>query len=313
MTTPAYTDPNWNKPAGSDTPTVFSGDTLTAVRALRDMAIAGRVAGFVQSRTQGTGPDVARPQYIAWYSASLGIGFRKKITWTSYKPTTVEWEWTNDSAASWTTMGAAQVNTFDASDNITASTNSGGFVTLLHEVWAKALKAVADLAAHIAGTGTGVHGLGSMSTQSAASVAVTGGTINGTSLGATTPGNVDAKRVREDFQDYGAIANGATVTLELDKYAHFAFTPSATLADTVTIAVSGAPAAGKSQVFTLEIVNGQRSADAKITWPAAFKWIGGSATRPSDTALEAAGRNLFSFVTRDGGTRCEITHLGKGG
>lgn len=313
MPTPAYTDANWNKPAGSDTPTVFSGDTLTAVRALRDMAIAGRVAGFVQSRTQGTGPDVARPQYIAWYSAALGIGFRKKITWTSYKPTTVEWEWTNDSAASWTSMGAAQVNTFDASDNITASTNSGGFVTLVHEIWAKALKVVADLAAHIAGTGTGVHGLGSMSTQAASAVAITGGTANALALGATTPADADATRIREKFNDYGSIGAGGTVTLELDKYSHFSFTPHATTSNAVTIALSGVPASGRSQVFTLEIINGQRSADSLITWPAAFKWIGGAAVRPVDTSLEAAGRNIFTVVTRDGGTRYEVTHLGKGG
>ena len=313
MTTPAHTDFDSNKPSGSNNPTAFGTDTLNNVRALRDMVIMGQVPGFVQSRTQGTGPSVDQPQYVTWYSSSLGIGFRWNITWTSGKPTSVLSEWTNDSAASWTAVGSAQANTFDASLNITASTNSGGWVTMFFEIWAKVLKGVSDLAAHIAGTGTGVHGLGTMSTQAASAVAITGGSANALAVGATTPGDVDATRIREKFNDYGSIGAGGTVTLELDKYAHFAFTPNATPSNGVTIALSGAPATARSQVFTLEIINAQRSSDGLIIWPAVFKWIGGSSIRPLDTALESAGRNIFTFYTRDGGTRCEITHVGKGG
>jgi hypothetical protein len=132
-------------------------------------------------------------------------------------------------------------------------------------------------------------------------------------VGQTTRGPVDAKRVREEFHDYGAIANGATVTLEWDKYSHMAFTPSATLADTVVIAFSGLPAAGLTQGVTVEIINGQRSADGKITYPANTKWIGSAAARPPDNTLAAAGRNLFGVVTRDGGTRLEWSHFGVGG
>lgn len=313
MPTPAYVELDSNKPDGANSPTVYSGDDLANVRSLRDMAIAGRAKGFVQSRATGTGPDATRPQLITWLNATLSIGFRLNITWSGFQATSIQWEWSNDNGGSWTAMGSAQAQTFDASNNITATTNSGGFFGILLEVWTKVLKAVSDLAAHVAATGTAVHGLGTMSTQAASAVAITGGAIDGTPVGATTPKDVDATRIREDFHDYGAIANGATVTLELNKYAHFAFTPSSTTSDTVTIAVSGAPANNKSQTFTLEIINGRRSADGKITYPAALKWLTGSASRPLDTALELSGRNVFAFTTRDGGTRYEITHLGKGG
>lgn len=319
MPTPAHTDFNSNKPSGGDSPTQYSSDDLANLRALRDAVVSGQpIPGFVQSRTTGTGPDASHPQYITWMNSTLGIGFRMKSVWGgtgSHQQTSVEWEWSNDTGGSWASMGTAQANTFDANDNITATTNSGGFAALVMEIWTKCLRAVAGLAAHIAATGTAVHGLGSIATQAANAAALTGtSTLDGTGgVGQTTAPPVDGTRVRETFHDYGAIANGATVTLEFDKYSHFAFTPSSTTSDTVTIAVSGLPASGKSQTVLLEIINGRRSADGKITYPAAAKWIGGSGTRPLDTALELSGRNFISITVRDGGTRLEFSHQGKGG
>lgn len=316
MPTPAYTDFDSNVPAGADSAADYAVDDLANQRALRDMVITGRVKGFVQSRTTGTGPDATRPQYITWMNSSLAIGFRMKSTWGgtgNYQQTSVEWEWSNDTGGSWTSMGTAQANTFDASDNITASTNSGGFITLVMELWTKVLRGVASLASHTAATGTSVHGLGSMSTQAASGVAVTGGSINGTTVGLTTPAAVRATRVAEAFTDLGSIADAGTATMDLSLGSHFAMTPSSTTSHTMTVAVSNPPASGQSQGFIFEIINGRRSADAKITWPAAFKWVGGSATRPLDTALELSGRNLFSAVVRDGGTTYDVQHLGKRG
>lgn len=161
MPTPAYTNLNSNKPAGTDSPTTYATDNLNNIRALRDMVITGRAAGFVQTRTQGTGPDVARPQYITWLNSTLQIGFRMKSTWGgtgNCQQTSVEWEWTNDNAASWTTLGTAQANTFDANDNITATTNSGGLVALVMEMWTKLLRYVGaikvDAATNNVGLGT---------------------------------------------------------------------------------------------------------------------------------------------------------------
>jgi hypothetical protein len=180
------------------------------------------------------------------------------------------------------------------------------------QLWGKVTKAATDLSAHIAGTGTGVHGLGSMSTQAASSVAITGGAANGMALGQATPKEVDATRVREEFHDYGTIAAGGTVTLELDKYAAFSFTPDPTTSSTITIALSGAPASGKYQGWRLYMVNGRRSADAKITWPAAFHWLTDAAARPNDTTLELSGTNGFAFDTHTG-VLFDASHLGKRG
>jgi hypothetical protein len=318
MPTPANTEFDPNKPDGTTgTGTTYSSTDLDNLRAVRDMLVTGRVKGFVQTRTTGTGPDASHPQFVTWLNGTLG--FRLKLTWAgtgNHQISTFIWQWSNDTGGTWTDMGGAgtdQVNTYDANDNITGTTNSGGFFTLILEIWTKTLRAVAGLATHIAATGTAVHGLGSMATQAASAVAITGGTANGMKFGDTTPADADTTRVRETFHDYGTIAAAGTVTLELDKYGHFAFTPNATTSNTITVAVSGAPASGKTQSWFIELVNGQRSADGKITWPANAKWVGGASARPIDTSLELAGRNLFAITTRDGGTRLEIQHIGKGG
>lgn len=310
----AYTELDSNKPDGANSPTTFAADTLANMRALRDMAITGRVKSFIQSRTTGTGADASHPQLITWLNATLSIGFRWNITWTGDKPTTILHQWTSagDYPTVWTDMGSAQVNTFDASNNITASTNSGGFYTVLLEVWAKCLKGVSDITSHIAATGTAVHGLGTAALANLASMAITGtSSFNGTTgVGNAADVPVDATRVREKFNAYASAAAGATTTFELDKYGGFSGQPHATTSSTWTVAVSGAPGANKIQTWLLQLVNARRDVDGRITWPAAFKWIGGSAARPHDDQLALSGRDLFAISTTDGGTTYDIQYLG---
>jgi hypothetical protein len=315
MPTPAYTDFDSNAPDGTaGSGTTFSGSALANVRALRDMAIAGRAKGFVNSRTQGTGPDANRPQFLAMVNATLNIGFRQNITWSGFQPTSVQWEWNNvdptvGGSTNWVAMGSAQANTFDGANNITATTNSGGFFTHVLEIWTKVPESGVDLATHIAATGTAVHGLGSIATQNSTNLTCSDGALNAT-LGQTTAKAADMTRARESFTDLGTIGAGGTATLDLTAAAHYALTAPAA-ASSFTVAMSNVPASGKSQTFMLEIIGGQRSSGV-ITWPTAWKWIGGTA--PTQTAFESGtGRNIISGTVRDGGTRVEVTHLGKGG
>lgn len=151
MPTPAYTALDSNKPVGTSSPATYATDNLNNIRALRDMATLARAAGFLQYRTTGTGPDASRPQYIEWINSTLQVGLRMKMTWGgtgNYQVTSCEWEWTNDNGSSWTTLGSAQANTFDASDNITGTTNSGGAITLVFELWAKLLRHMNDTSMH---------------------------------------------------------------------------------------------------------------------------------------------------------------------
>lgn len=313
MPTPAYTELDSNAPDGtSGTGTTFSASALANDRALRDIGITFRAKGFVQTRTNGTG-TADQPQFITWINSTLGIGFRWNMTWTGFDLTSIAYEWSNDSGATWTQMGSTQVNTV-ASNNVTASTNSGGGGTILQEIWGKCLKVVAGLATHIA-AGVGAHGITVVATWATNAMAFTGGTGEALDIGQTTPGKLDAKRVRETIANSGSatvLAAGGTYTPDLTAAAYFKVQPDSTTSSTATIAApSSPPSSSRTQTFTLEIVNGQRSADGKITWDAAYHWIGGNTTRPLDTSLEASGSNLFAFTWN--GSTWDITHRGKRG
>jgi hypothetical protein len=84
-----------------------------------------------------------------------------------------------NSGTDYTTAPGGNIGTstfnFDSSGNLTTVTGVGGFGAWLWGLMGKVYKVVSDLAAHIALTGTSVHGLGTIAVQSAASVAITGG------------------------------------------------------------------------------------------------------------------------------------------
>lgn len=85
-----------------------------------------------------------------------------------------------------------------------------------------------------------------------------------------------------------------TVTLELDKYGSFSFTPTGT----VTIALTGA-VTGVLYVAAVEITN---AAAFTLNDPSGAKWPGGA--RPS---LTASGVDVLFVSTRDGGTTSRWT------
>lgn len=310
----AYNRFNRSKPVITDTRQVNWDNTRFNFDAIGDALVLGVMDGFVYSQSGGTAEE---PGVQLWTNGSIQV--RATNTWGSTggnvgNRTSILWELSTDSGSTWSTIGAgAETRTYDASGNMTASTNFGGMAALLEAAVGKLKALRTSFNAHAASVvASGVHGLASMASQAASAVAITGGSINATALGATTPGDVDATRVRELAHDYGTLGAGATVTLELDKYGHFIFTPNATTSATLTVAFSGAPPSGRSETWTLEIIAGKRDIDGRFTWNSAFKWIG--ALRPNDTTLETTGgRNFFIIQNRDNGTRLEIQHIGKGG
>ncbi|MBI2618226.1 hypothetical protein HYW58_02120 [Candidatus Kaiserbacteria bacterium] len=63
---------------------------------------------------------------------------------------------------------------------------------------------------------------------------------------------------------------------------------------TTTFTFSGAPASGTAGSFTLILTNG---GSQTVNWPASVDWAGGTAP-----TLTAAGVDILTFVTIDGGT-----------
>jgi hypothetical protein len=112
------------------------------------------------------------------------------ITAPTVANTYLEW---SGSAFQWSANPLGSVTSVDVSGGTTGLTTSGGPITTSGTITLAGTLAVANggtgtsaLTASSTIPNTDITGLGTMSTQNASSVAVTGGSINGTTVGATT-------------------------------------------------------------------------------------------------------------------------------
>ena len=184
--------------------------------------------------------------------------------------------------------------------------------------------------------GAGTLSFVAQSAYDESSVAITGGTINGTTIGATTPStgsfsslNVGGSDVVVDtdigstVQAYDAdttkndVANTFTAVQTFDNGIIEEFTAvtstsnattcnmqdgtnfSHTMTENTTFTFSNPASTGKVSAFTLKIVQDASASGYTVTWPAAVDWP--SATAPTLTAT-ASAVDYFVFITHDGGT-----------
>jgi hypothetical protein len=177
---PAYVDFDPTQPdAASDAGTPFGADLLNNQAALRDAMLLGLFKGYAYAQSGGT---AERPGVVTLTKSAHII--RATLTWADtgggrFNVTAINWERSIDTGANWDTVQNPITLTYDGSGNLTATSGGGGLFAKFMQVWGMATKALADLTTHLAATGTAVHGLGSMSTQSSSSVAVTGGIDQG--------------------------------------------------------------------------------------------------------------------------------------
>lgn len=269
-------------------PTVDDGtdgynNARTNLTALRDAIVMGQMQGFLFSKTDGTG-TAEQPQYFLFTKGATIV--RGTVTWetTGAKAGNIaQIVWELDTGAGYDAI-CTQTFTYDGSANLTATTGAGGLVAWFLMYLARIKKAITDLAAHVAATGSSVHGLGTMSTQAASAVAVTGGTINATTLGATTPAAAEFTRATEGLNAYTP-GSGAGVTVDWAK-------GSAVITNNGVnvLTFSNIPTTGKLGTLSLEVSNLNNS-----TFPAAVTW--GSGGKPS-----LAVKTWVQLWTRDGGT-----------
>jgi hypothetical protein len=285
MPTPAYTPFNDAKPVVSDTRQVTIDFARTNGLALRDAVIMGKEPGWTLTATAGTG-TAEQPQFHTWAQGTERV--RATYTYTSGFVTSILWEWSNDSAVSYVTI-ATETRTYDGSNNSTGGANSG-FTSWLLEWMGKFLSLRTSFNTHTGTTGTGVHGLGTMSTQNAASVAITGGTADNLTIGGTTRALATMKQAREVHSSVAF--GGATTNLDWSTAASFDFTATATGAAALTF--TNPPAASIAGSIIVRIVNGGLRT---WTWPTGTKWAGGTAP-----TMTAAGTDLLTFMTTDNGT-----------
>lgn len=126
---------------------------------------------------------------------------------------------------------------------------------------------------------------------------INGGTIDGTSVGASTPGTGVFTSLETEgafTEDAEAITSSSgTATIDLSTATNFTHT----LSENVTYTFSNPAASGKASSFTLKVT--QDATARTITWPASVNWAGGTAPTLSTGSGEI---DYFAFITTDNGT-----------
>lgn len=273
----AYTAFDTTKPDGStQTGAAFSTSANANDTALLDMLGESLMQGYAYSQSGGTAEE---PTQILLKNGTRWI--KLDLTWTSGNVTGLTVSRSTNSGGVYDTVGSAAVFTYDGSGNLTASTNWGGlFLKLAMEIVGK-YKATRTLyTAHAAATGTSVHGLGTMSTQAASAVAITGGSVSCT-------------YEREAIQ---TLSNGnAANTLNWSLGGHATLTVTGT---SCSISHSNLPS-GVVGYQTIEVTNGglgpsSGSVNGLIT---GLKNAGGVVQTFTTT-----GRDILVLMCRDGST-----------
>jgi hypothetical protein len=165
------------KPAGNQTGPSFAASANANDTALRDACLMGLAEGFDLTVSGGT---AGQPALFYW---------KKSTTWLRATPTwgsgagkdgnivSMAWDLSTNSGSSYDAIGTTALS-FDTSGNLTTATGVSGWVAWLWGLMGKAYKLAADLATHVALTGSSAHGLGTISTQAASAVAITGGSAS---------------------------------------------------------------------------------------------------------------------------------------
>jgi hypothetical protein len=281
------------QPDGSvDNGSAALADVRNNQGALRIYLALGLFWGYTYAQSGGS---AAQPTTITLTKGTTIIRFT--LTWgttggENNQPKTILTEVSTNSGGAYDSVGTV-TNTYDSGGELTSTTGGGGFLSKLWSLWGLVRKVIADLATHIAATGTGVHGLGTMSTQAANNVAVTGGSIDGASVGLTTENTVRAKRWADKL-----VSNGATsgsVTLD--------FTAAASIIQIIngvtTFAFTTSIPSNSAIFYTLQV---SMTGAYAVTWPSMY-WIGSAppATLP-------AGEHMFQFYHSSGALKG--TYLG---
>lgn len=283
----AYPDYQPSQPDGSaDNGAAFNADLLRNEKALRDATIALMFPGFAFSIVEGTG-DARRPQYMYWKQGTGGSApwVRATITWGTsagekYNPTAITWSQSPDGGSSWEQM-AAPAFTYDSNGNLTAVTSGASAITLVLALLGQFWRHVDTYTTHAASSTA--HGAGTMSTQNASAVAITGGNL---------------KATKQQGVEKALGSKSAAFDIDCND-GHF-FTLTVTGASAAATFINK-PASGVYHAFHVRVVNGGLATDL---FP--------GATTPGNAALGLSSSgtdDVFGYIY-DGST-VEITGTAK--
>lgn len=280
------------KPSIADTRALALGETNENLVALWLNTIGGGDGSQTWSYAVTAGTN-AKPTEVILTSGTLRVRFA--ITWGSTGsnyPTAIAVDYSTNSGSSYDADHATLTYSY-ASGEIT-----GGNVGSLLLAWLmRTIGALKELEADVAALSGG--SLGTMSTQNASAVAITGGTADNLVLGSTTPTGAYFTRAMEV---HVAVAfGGASTNLAVNTGASFSFTATGSGAAALTL--SGMPQTNRLFTFVVWITNGGLRT---WTWPTGTRWAGGAAP-----TLSAAGLDAITFTTFNAGTNWQASLLGK--
>ena len=277
----AYTAYDSTKPAGTQTGTQFADSALANDRALRDAIIMGQMDGFILESVSGG--TASEPTSMVWYNSGATDRIRATITWgttsgSDGQITQIVWAYAASGTDYSTSPGGTictQTFTYDSSGNLTATTAGGGFGSWL-------MSYIGKFTQHAALTGASAHGLGTISTQAASAVAITGGTIAGAAI---TTSTLSGTYLREAKVAKGSISGSTAI----DWATAGLFTMTVTGAG-ATLTHSNKPN-GVVGYVQLDITNGGL-ATSLLT--------GCKSTAGTLPVLTASGRDIVRLMCHDG-------------
>jgi len=132
-------------------------------------------------------------------------------------------------------------------------------------------------------------GLGTIATQAANNVAITGGTI----AGINTISDSKIERYREDIT--ASTISSTSHTIDLTTANIFELTMNSSI---TSLTISGAPSSGQAYSFTV-IVKQDGTGSRTISWPASVKFPNASTPTLTTTPNKV---DILNFITTDGGT-----------
>jgi hypothetical protein len=255
--------------------------------ALRDSVIMGRVPGWTMTVSGGTAEE---PTYRLWTNtANTNQILRAQYTWASGYISVVTWTYSTTGSGGTFDAVATETITRDGSENQTTSTNAS-MLSWFYE-WVGKFKALRTLfTAHNGGAvGTYHSGVGTIASQAANSVTITGGSVNGTAVGTSAAAEGLFTRACEQFNSGGVYSpsSGASVAVSWLKGGS-----SIVNSGTNAITFADIPASRiATHMVYCTVFN-------SCTWP--------STGTPVDWGLggkpSIAGKAIVSFVSIDGGS-----------
>lgn len=307
----------------------FSGPGTGITGTASGLSIGGSAASATTATTATNVAGGASNQ-ILYQTAASATGF---ITAPTVSNTYLQWTGT---AFTWVTVstGSGTVTSVNVSGGTTGLTTSGGPITTSGTITLSGTLNVANggtgattLTGYVYGNGTGamtasttipntaITGLGTLSTQNANNVAITGGSIDGTTVGATTATTVRGTTITatSQFSGPGTGLTGTASGLSIGGSA-----ASATTATTATNIAGGSAGAiaynsgsNTTTFLSLGTTNYVLTAGATAPQYVAQSTLSvGSAANTSITADSTNATNYLTFVSNTTGSLPQLVNSG---